>query len=117
MCDFLEYSSCSSDEETNKNEEKVVADRTCQLVPLNFTTYEMCGVTKQLELDINLQDFDSSKLSIARCEDSNNLHVLYDGKKFRIYLKAFSGIVKRSKCFRREKHINVRDSCISRLLW
>ena len=117
MCDFLEYSSCSSDEETNKNEEKVVADRSCQLVPLNFTTYEMSGVTKQLELGIPLQDFDSTKLSIERCEDSNNLRVLYDWKMFRIFIKFFSGIVKRSKCFRREKHTKIKDSFISRLLW
>ena len=97
MCDFLEYSGCSSDEEANENEKNIVAR---QLVPLNFTTYEMCGVTKQIELGIHLQDFDSSKLSITRCENSNNLHVLYDGKMFRIFIKGFSGIVKRSKCFK-----------------
>ena len=117
MSDFLEYNSFSSDEETNKNEEKVVADRSCQPVPLNFTTYEMFGVTKQLELGIPLQYFDSTKLSRERCEDSNNLCVLHDGKMFRIFIKAFSRIVKRRKCFRREKHIKIKDSCVSRLLW
>ena len=94
----------------------VLKPRTFGIILLNFTTYELCGYTKQIELGIHLEDFDYSKLSVAKCEVSNNLHVLYDGKAFRIFIKDFSGIVKRSRRFRREKHIKVKDSCVSRLL-
>ena len=64
MCDFTDYSSCSSDEEINRRDEKAVAGLSHKLVPLNFVTYEMCGDVNQLELGIQLTQLDSGK---ARC--------------------------------------------------
>ena len=116
MCDCDNYSSCSSDEEIAKNEEKAIANKTCKLVSLNFTTYEMCGDIKPLEL--LLLEFNKSKLSLSKCEiNPNKFDVLYDKKKFRLFLKAFPVVVKRSKYFSREKHIKIKDICLSRMLW
>ena len=58
MCSCTKYVCTSSDED--ENIEFDVVNRLCQLVPLNFTTYEMCGDTKQLELGVHLFDFDKS---------------------------------------------------------
>ena len=91
MYDCNDYVIISSDEESIRDEEFVVASRLCKLVPLNFTTYEMGGDTKQLEVGIPLLDFDKSKLSVSSCENNpSNFDVLYDGKNFRLFLKAFS---------------------------
>ena len=78
----------------------------------------MCGDTRQLELGIPLLDFDKAKLSVSRCENNpKNFDVFYDGKKFRLFLKAFSAKIKRSRCFSREKYIKVKDMCLNRMLW
>ena len=78
----------------------------------------MCGDTKQIELDVPLTEFDKSKLSLSRCEiNPNNFDVFYDGKKFRLFFKAFLAIIKRSKFFEREKHLKIKDVCLSRMLW
>ena len=51
-------------------------------------------------------------------ENPNNFNALYDGyNKFRLFLKAFPGIVKRSKFFHREKHLKIKDRCQSKMLW
>ena len=78
----------------------------------------MCGDTKQIELGVPLTDFDKSKLSLSRCEiNPNNFDVFYNGKKFRLFFKAFVAIIKRSKYFEREKHLKIKDACLSRMLW
>ena len=60
----------------------------------------MCGDVKQLELGIQLTQFDSGKLAVVRDkENSNNFSVLYDGHKFRLFLKAFPGIVEKASFF------------------
>ena len=116
MCSCTKYVCTSSDED--ENIEFDVVNRLCQLVPLNFTTYEMCGDTRQLELGVHLFDFDKSKLSVSRCSmNKENFDVLCDGKKFRLFLKAFYGKIKRSRCFSREKHLKIRDVCVNRMLW
>ena len=116
MYSCSEYSYTSSDDD--ENIEFAVANRTCKLTPLNFTTYEMCGDTKQLELGLPQLDFDKSKLSLSPCKiNPNSYKVLYDGKKFRLFLKAFDGKIKKSRCFNREKHLKVRNICMNRMLW
>ena len=64
MCDCTDYSSCSSDEDIERT--KVVADRSCKLVPLNFALYETCGDVEQVELGVQLTQFDNSKLSVVK---------------------------------------------------
>ena len=118
MCDCNDYSSCSSDNELNRRDEKAVAGLSHKLVPLNFATYEMCGDFKQLELGVQLTQFDSNKLSVVKDkENPNNFDVLYYGRKFCLFLKAFPGIVKRSTYFAREKHLKIKDRCQSKVLW
>ena len=118
MCDCTDYSSCSSDEEINRRDEKAVAGLSHKLVPLNIAMYEICGDVKQLELGVQLTQFDSGKLAVVRDEENpNNFNVLYDEHKFRLFLKAFPGIVKRSKFFHREKHLKIKDRCQSKMLW
>ena len=91
MCECNGYVTTSSDEESIRDEDLVVANRLCKLVLLNFTTYELCGDAKRIELGIPLLEFDKSKLSVARCETNpNNFDVLYDGKKFRVFDGVFS---------------------------
>ena len=34
-----------------------------------------------------------------------------------VFLTVFSAKVKRSMCFRREKYIKVKDTCLNRMLW
>ena len=78
----------------------------------------MCGDVKQVELGVQLTQFDNSKLSVVKDEQyPNNFNIFYDGHKFCLFLKAFPGIVKRSKYFAREKHLKNKDRCQSRLLW
>ena len=116
MYSCTKYVCTSSDK--YENIEFAVVNRLCQLVPLNFITYEMCGDTKQLELGVHLFDFDMSKLSVSRCSmNEENFDVLHDGKKFRLFLKAFDGKIKRSRCFSREKHLKIRDVGVNRMLW
>ena len=113
MCDC--YSSSSDDDFERKN---VVADRSCSLVPPNLALYETCGDIKQIELGVQLAQFDNSKLSVvADKETTNNFNIFYDGQKFCLFLKAFPAIVERSKYFAREKHIKLKDHCQSKLLW
>ena len=91
MCECNGYVTTSSDEESIRDEDVVVANRLCKLVPLNFTTCELCGDAKRIELGIPLLEFDKSKLSVARCETNpNNFDMLYDGKKFRVFDSVFS---------------------------
>ena len=116
MCDRTDYSSCSSDEDIART--KVVADRSCSLVPLNFALYEVCGDMKQTELGVQLIQFNTGLLSVVPDEQNpDNFKIFYDGHKFRLFRKAFPAFVKRSKYFAREKHIKIKDRCQSKLLW
>ena len=51
-----------------------------KLVPLNFSIYEMCGYSKQLELGVHISNFDKSKLGLCPLEfNPSKYDVLYDG--------------------------------------
>ena len=115
MCSCNDYTYESSG---NEEIEFAIANRMCKLVPLNFTSYETCGDTKQLKLGVPLFDVDKSNMSVSRCEiNPHNFDVFYDGKTFRLFLKAFDGKIKRSRCFCREKHVKIKDICLNRMLW
>ena len=114
MCDCSDSSDYSSDEKR-----ELVGDCESKLIPLNFTNDEKYGFhEKLLDTGVHLTDFDQNKLSIKRNEFNNdNFDILYDGKPLRIYLRAFTATIKRSKYFKREKNIKVKDPMVSRLLW
>ena len=85
-----------------------------KLVPLNFSIHEMCGYSKQLELGVHISDFDKSKLDLCPCEfNPSKYDVLYDGKKFRLFLYAFNGKIKKSRCFEQELWLKVKDARVS----
>ena len=117
MSDVSRCTSGSSDEEALQVR-NAIADISYELKPLNFAYYETCGDRKDLHLGIPISEFEPSKVSIRKNEiNPNNFDVLYDGHKFRLNFKAFSGIVKRSAVFEREKYINIKDTCLSKVFW
>ena len=114
MCDCYDSSDYSSDDNR-----KLLGDLDSKLIPLTFSNYEKYGSEKNLlDTAVNITDFEESKVSINRNGLNNdNFDILYDGKPFRLYLKAFCGIIKRSKYFKREKNIKIKDRMLTRLLW
>ena len=114
MCDCYDSSDYSSDDGRN-----LIRDSESKLVPLNFTNYEKYGFhEKLLDAGVYLTDIDEDKLFIKRSDfNDNNFEILYDGKPFKVYIRAFTGIIKRSKYFSREKNFKVKDPMVSSLLW
>ena len=109
MSEISDYSSGSSDEEASEAR-NVVANTDCKLKPLGFTYYEICGDKKELEVAIPISQFDPAKLSLSENDvNENNYDIWYDGHRLRVLFKAFSGIVKRSNVFEREKYIKIKD--------
>ena len=105
MSDYSDYSSGSSDEEATQIRNTMV-DISYKLTPLGFTYYETCGDKKDLKLAV----FDPQKVTLAPCEiNPNNYKILHDGHKLRVLLKAFSGIIKRSRVFNREICVKIKD--------
>ena len=105
MCDCYNSSDYSSDDDRN-----LIGDSESKLVPLNFANYEKCGFHEiLLDAGVYLTDFDKDKVSIKRNDfNDNNFDILYDGKPFRVYIRAFTGITKRSKYLSREKMLRLR---------
>ena len=68
--------------------------------------YEIARCKKDLSLSINLEDFDRSKLSLV-ANDENNFSILYDGRKFRLYVDKLYAKVKYSKTFK--QHLKIKD--------
>ena len=114
LCDCYDSSDYTSDDDRN-----LIGDSSSKLVPLNFTNHEKYGFhEKLLDTSVYLIDFNKNKMSIKRNEfNNNNFDILHDDKPFRIYLRAFTRIIKRSKYFKRQKNIKVKDPMVSRLLW
>ena len=88
-----------------------------KLVPLSFDIYELSRGKKDLGLSVDISDFDKSKLSLTPCNvNPNNYNVLYDGKKYRLFVKVMNGKLKRSVCLEDEIYLSVKDDCISNRL-
>ena len=70
---------------------------------LSCYIYEVGNCKKDLHLSVNLNDFDSSKLSLEVDQlNSENFKVLYNGNKFRLFVKKTKNIygkVKQSRAF------------------
>ena len=115
--DASSYTSGSSDEEASQTR-NVIADIAYDLKPLNFTCYETRGDKKDLHLAVAINEFEPPKVTLRKNEiNPNNFDILYDGHRFRLKFKAFSGIVKRSDVFEREKYVKIKDACLSRIFW
>ena len=60
--------------------------------------YEVGNCKKDLHLSVNLNDFDSSKLRLEVDKlNSENFKVLYNGNKFRLFVKELYGKVNKSE--------------------
>ena len=67
---------------------------------------------------IPISQFDPAKLSITENDiNENNYDIWYEEHKQRVVFKAFSGIVKRSNVFEREKYIKIKDISQQKLFW
>ena len=74
-------------------------------VPTRFTCYiyEVGRFKKGLGLNISLEDFDPSKLSLVVNElNEDNFSIHYDGKKFRLHVNKLYARVKTSRAFEQE---------------
>ena len=71
--------------------------------------YEVGNCKKDLGLSINLEDFDPSKLSlVANYLNEDNFSILYDGRKFRLYVDELYAKVKYSRAFE-EPYLSIED--------
>ena len=71
-----------------------------------------------MELGVHISDFDKSKLGLCPCEfNPSNYDVLYDGKKFRMFLNAFNGKIKKSRYFEQGLWLKVKDARVRLVLY
>ena len=81
--------------------------------PARFScyVYEVGKCRKDLHLSIGLEEFDPSKLTLAVDElNEENFKILYDGKKFRLYIEKLYAKVKTSRAFEQE-YLSIKDGC------
>ena len=113
-CDSSHCSSGSSDEEASQSR-NTIARIMYKLKPLNFSANYCSDVD---EIGIDIMSFDPSRLTIKRNEiNPCNWDALYDNKLLVLKLKSFSGILKRSQEFSREKYVKIKDRCLNKLIW
>ena len=71
--------------------------------------YEIGKCRKDLHLSVKLDEFDPSKLTLLEDElNPENYKILYDGKKFRLFLENLYGKVKTSRTFQ-HKYLSIKD--------
>ena len=71
--------------------------------------YEVGSCIKDLGLSINLEDFDPSKLSLVVNDlNEDNFSILYDGRKFGLYVDKLYAKVKHSRAFEQE-YLSIKD--------
>ena len=76
---------------------------------LSCYIYEVGKNRKDIHLAVKLDEFDPSKLALL--EDNlnpENFKILYDGKKFRLFIENLYGKVKKSRAFKCE-YLNIKD--------
>ena len=85
-----------------------------KLIPLNFDIYDLCKDKKELDLTIDISDFDKSKVSLIKSEvNPNNFKTLYDGQKFPLKVDVLNGKLKQSRCFEDAIYLSIKDNCVS----
>ena len=71
--------------------------------------YEVGSCKKDLGLSISLEDFDPSKLSLVVNDlNEDNFSILYDGRKFHLYVDKLYARVKTSRAFEQE-YLSIKD--------
>ena len=71
--------------------------------------YEVGNCKKDLGLSINLEDFYPSRLSLVVNDlNEDNFSILYDGRKFRLYVDELYAKVKHSRAFEQE-YLSIKD--------
>ena len=79
---------------------------------LSCYIYEVGNCKKDLHLSVNLNDFNSSKLSLEVDKlNSENFKVLYNGNKFRLFVKKLYGKVKQGRAFEDREYLSIKDDC------
>ena len=73
--------------------------------------YEFCGGKKDLELKVNLEEFDVNNLTLTDF-DENKCKVLYNGNKLRIFKNSFDGVVRKSRVFETKKNVKVKTEAV-----
>ena len=74
--------------------------------------YEVGICKKGLHLSENLHEFDSSKLSLVADElNPDNFKVLYNGKKFRLFVEKLYAKAKKSRVFENNDCLSIKDDC------
>ena len=64
---------------------------------LSCYIYEVGKSRKDLHLSVKLDEFDPSKLSLLENDlNPENFNILYDGKKFRLFIENLYGKVKKA---------------------
>ena len=85
-----------------------------KLIPLNFDIYNLCKDKKELDLAIDISDFDKPKVSLIKSEvNLNNFKILYDSQKFRLKVDVLNGNLKQSRCFADAIYLSIKDDCVS----
>ena len=72
--------------------------------------YEVGKSRKDLHLSVKLDKFGPFKLSLLEDElNPENFKVLYDGKKFRLFIENLYGKVKTNRAFEND-YLSIKDS-------
>ena len=115
-CDSSQVSSGSSDVEASKAR-NAIENISYELKPLSFSGYKFDHKDPN-DLGVEITKFDPSKLFVKRNEENPcNWDIFYHGNVFILKLKSFSGIIKRSREFEREKYVKVKDRCLNKIIW
>ena len=79
---------------------------------LSCYIYKVGNCKKDLHLSVNFKDFDSSKLSLVVDKlNSDNFQVLYNGKKFCLFVEKLYGKVKESRALDDREYLSIKDDC------
>ena len=71
--------------------------------------YEVGNCKKDLGLSINLEDFNPSKLSLVVNDlNEDNFTILYNGRKFRVYIDELYAKVKHSRTYE-EQYLSIKN--------
>ena len=82
-----------------------------KLTELTCYIYEIGNCKTELHLSVNLDEFDSSKLSLVEDKlNPDNFKVLYEGKKFRLFIEKLYAKAKTSRMFDHE-YLSIKDDC------
>ena len=80
-----------------------------KLTELTFYIYEIGKCRKDLHLSGKLDEFDPFKLSLVEDElNPKNYKVLYDGKKFRLFVEKLYAKAKTSRVFE-QGYLSIKD--------